>query len=165
MTSVVLLDTSSSMAELVGAQRRIDVLHSILATVLPPARATSDVRLVAFNSVVRELDGARVPEPAGGTALHLALEFVAPMRPVQVIVISDGEPYDPEAALRAARALDCHIVTYFCGDERNHAAVAFLRALAWCSRDGFGQAAVSDLRDPARLTAELRLALAGPDEA
>jgi hypothetical protein len=40
--------------------------------------------------------------------------------------------------------------------------VAFLRALAWCSADGLGHAAVSDLRNPPQPAEDLRLRLVGP---
>jgi hypothetical protein len=56
-------------------------------------------------------------------------------------------------------------MTFTCGcppDLCNHAAVAFLRALAWCATDGLGHAAIADLRRPEVLKAELRLALTGP---
>jgi hypothetical protein len=103
-----------------------------------------------------------LPEPEGGTNLAGALIHIRPLRPRRVIVISDGEPNDPEAALAAARALATHVASYFCGDENNFAAIAFLRALSWCSADGVGQARVADLRHPERLAAELRLLLTGP---
>jgi hypothetical protein len=163
--TIVLLDTSTSMAEPIGNRRRIDVLEDILRQVLP---STPGVRLFGFSSAVTELEGAvaehgvHLPEPGGGTALHLAIQHVAALRPSRLIVISDGEPDDADAALAAARELGCEIVSYFAGDERNHAAVAFLRALAWCSADGLGHAAVTDLRDPRRLETELRLLLTGP---
>jgi hypothetical protein len=158
--SVVLLDTSTSMAEPIGSRRRIDVLADILHQVLP---ATLGVRLFAFSSAVREIERhAPLPEPEGGTALHLALAHAASLAPARVVVISDGEPDDADAALAAARELGCEIITYFAGDERNHAAVAVLRALAWCSADGLGHAAVADLRAPDRLAGELRLLLTGP---
>jgi hypothetical protein len=162
---VILLDTSTSMAEPIGSRRRIDVLADILCQALP---STPGVRLFGFSSAVTELEGAtsehgvHLPEPAGGTALHFAIRHVAPLRPSRLIVISDGEPDDADAALSAARELDCEIITYFAGDERHHAAVGFLRALAWCSADGLGRAAVTDLRDPRRLAGELQLLLTGP---
>jgi hypothetical protein len=158
--TIVLLDTSGSMVELSGVQRRIDALRAILCTVLPDVPGS---RLFAFDSVVRELDGPdAIPEPGGGTMLAEALEHIAPLHPARVIIVSDGEPHSAAAALNDARALNCFIATYYCGDEDNHAAVAFLRALSWCSTDGLGHAAVSDLRKPERLEAELRLALTGP---
>jgi hypothetical protein len=78
------------------------------------------------------------------------------------VIISDGEPLDADAALTTARSLGCQIATFFAGDEKNHDAVAFLRALAWCSADGLGDAGVADLCDPRRLAADLRLLLTGP---
>jgi hypothetical protein len=157
---VILLDVSSSMAELIGSRRRIDVLGDILKQVLP---AAAGARLVAFNSTVFEVQSdAPLPQPAGSTELHSALQHVAPWKPCRVVVISDGEPSQPEAALAAARALGCEIVTYFAGDESNHAATAFLRALSWCSADGIGHTGVVDLRKPERLTAELKLQLVAP---
>jgi hypothetical protein len=160
-TTCVLLDTSGSMSSLVGRQRRIDVLAGILRTVLPQ---TPGARLFAFDSVVREIEPtAPVPEPGGGTNLHAALTQIAPLAPVTVIVVSDGVPDDADAAFAAARKLRCRIVTYFAGDEHDHRAVAFLRALAWQSADGLGHAAIADLRDAPKLAAELTLRLGGPD--
>ena len=157
--TVILLDTSSSMALPVGNRRRADVLADILKAL--PAGAA--IRRVSFNSIVTEVAGKEAwPEPGGGTALASALTFAAGLRPARVIVISDGEPDNAEAALAVARDLGaggCHIETYFCGDERAHEATAFLRALAWCSHDGFGRTAVADLSRPELLEGELRLAL------
>lgn len=159
MSAIILLDTSISMDMAVAGRRRIDVLSDILKVIMP---GVPTARLFAFDSVVRELDGTTLPLLGGGTALGEALKFIASMRPTQVVVISDGEPDNMEEALDAGRALNCQIATYFCGDETNHAAVAFLRSLAWCSGDGLGRTAVADLGNPAKLTVDLRLALAGP---
>lgn len=157
--TVVLLDTSGSMSLPVGEQRRIDVLIDIIGRLMTPV--IPGVRFVAFHSVAWELDGAtyRALQPGGGTALADALTMVAPWRPASVVIISDGEPDEPEAALVAARALRCRLATYYCGDEENHAAKAFLRALSWCSEDGLGQTRVTDLLAPAEVANELRLAL------
>ena len=142
------------------ARRRIDILAETVAAVLPNFPGC---RVLGFSSGIVWIDrGVRVPEPAGGTALHLALEVLLPLRPERIVVISDGEPDDSAAALAAARRLGCAISTYYCGDDGNHAAIAFLRALAWCSADGFGRAAVTDLRKPAALEKDIRLALAAP---
>jgi hypothetical protein len=158
--TVILLDTSTSMAEPIGSRRRIDVLEAILHQLLP---STPGVRLFAFSSAVREIEQhARLPEPEGGTALHLALAHAASLAPARVVIISDGEPDDADAALAAARGLGCAVATYFAGSDDNHTAIAFLRALAWCSADGLGHAAVADLRAPGRLAGELRLLLTGP---
>lgn len=156
--TVILLDTSSSMALPVGNRRRADVLADILGA-LP---VTAGIRRVSFNSVVTEIGADAWPEPGGGTALAQALTFAAAMNPAHVVIISDGEPDNADAAMAAARDLGargCQIETYFCGDERCHAATAFLRALAWCSHDGLGRMAVADLTQPKLLEGELRLAL------
>lgn len=159
--TVILLDVSGSMAEPVGQRRRIDVLADILGQVRPSA--PPDTRVIAFASVVREVaPGDPLPEPGGGTDLRAALEYVARFRPARLIVITDGEPYDMDAALGAARALNCHIIAYYAGDERNHDAIAFITALAWSSGDGVGHSAVADLHDADALTHELKLLLAGP---
>jgi hypothetical protein len=163
--SVILLDTSGSMNEPVGARRRIDVLADILASVLP---STPGVRLFSFNSVVTELieavteHGVSLPSPQGSTALHHAIEQIAPLQPNPLVVISDGEPDDARATLAAASRLSCIIQTFYCGDESNRAAVSFLRDLALCSRGGVGRLGIGDLTRPERLAGDIRLLLAGP---
>jgi len=148
------------MAEPVGARRRIDVLEAVRAEVTP---GLSDLTVIAFGSLSEVIEpGQRLPEPAGGTALHRALVEAARFQPQQVVIISDGLPDDREAALAAARALGCQIITYHCGDEIDFPATSFLRALAWCSSDGRGFTSIADLRKPERLKSELRLLLAGP---
>jgi hypothetical protein len=148
------------MEELSGHRRRIDVLINILK---PVQAITPDARLLAFNSIVMEIaPGAPVPEPSGGTDLAMALDYAAELKPRCVVVISDGVPVDADAAFAAARRLGCDIASYFAGDESDHAAVAFMRALAWCSNDGLGHAAVADLQNPKQLADDLRLLLSGP---
>jgi hypothetical protein len=157
--SIVLLDCSSSMDLPVGERRRIDILADILHQVLP---TTPGARLFAFNDTVSPVASAdRLPQPDGGTELHSALEQIAPWRPRRVILISDGEPSDRAAALRAARMLSCPIDAFHAGPEDDRAAIAFLRNLCLCGR-GVGRATVADLRNPAKLAGELRLLLTGP---
>jgi hypothetical protein len=144
-----------------GGRRRIDRLAGVMRQVLPHA---PNARLLAFSDRIEVVeDPEHLPEPNGGTHLHAALMHAATMRPKRLVVISDGEPSDAPAALRAARALTCTIDAFFVGNEDDREAVAFMRALAKCGR-GLGRAAVADLTDPARLTNELRrvLLLAGP---
>jgi hypothetical protein len=156
---VILIDCSGSMDLPVGDRRRIDLLADTLRLVLPD---TPDARLVAFNDTVSPVASAdRLPEPDGGTALHHAFEHIAPWRPGRLIVISDGEPDDRAAALRAARMLNCPIDAFHAGPKDDRAAIAFLRNLCLCGR-GVGRATVADLRNPAKLAGELRLLLAGP---
>jgi hypothetical protein len=158
---VILLDVSSSMDNPAGGRRRIDRLAEVLRQVLPHA---PNARLLAFSDRVEVIeDPEHLPEPNGGTRLDAALMHAATLRPKRLVVISDGEPSDAPAALRAAHALTCTIDAFHVGDEDNRAAFAFMRALTKCGR-GLGRAAVADLTDPTRLVHELRqaLLLAGP---
>jgi hypothetical protein len=159
--AVILADVSGSMGFPVSLdKRRIDVLRTTLAAILP---SVPDACLVAFNDNVFLLEpGQPLPEPAGNTALHLALERARTMWCDHVIVIADGEPDDKQAAIKVALALDCRISTYYCGEEGNRAATSFLKTLALCSRHGVGRAMLGDLRKPEKLAGELRLLLAGP---
>jgi Mg-chelatase subunit ChlD len=160
-STVIIVDVSGSMDRPVTPdKRRIDVLRDVLARVLPAASGT---RIIAFSAGVLPLEpGEPIPEPAGSTALHLALEHARRARPQHVIVISDGAPDDKQAAINAARALQCRIDAYFCGGEDDRAGLAFMRVLALCSRGGVGRAALADLRRPGTLASGLRLLLAGP---
>jgi hypothetical protein len=157
--ATILLDVSESMnTPVMGGQRRVDLLSTILKNVMMPG-----VRLVAFNDSVIALEpGQQLPEPGGSTALHLALDHVSRMSPRHVIIISDGQPDDERAAIAAARALSCVISTFYCDDETNRAAIAFLKQLALCSRGGVGRPQIADLHRPEKLTGELRLLLTGP---
>jgi hypothetical protein len=156
---IILIDCSGSMDLPVGGRRRIDILADILRQVLP---TTPGARLVAFNNTVSPIASAdQLPEPDGGTDLRRALEQIAPWRPRRVIVVSDGEPDDRVAALRAARALYCPIDAFHAGPEDDRAAIAFLRNLCLCGR-GVGRATVADLCNPGKLAGELRLLLTGP---
>ena len=71
----ILCDCSSSMEERAGARTKASLLAEALdglATDLP------EVRLVAFGSTAAEVAAPPdLPAPAGGTALHLALDLAA----------------------------------------------------------------------------------------
>ena len=118
--------------------------------------------MIELDNAVSE-HGINLPEPSGGTFLAEALGEIAPLHPKQLLVLTDGEPQDERAALSAAKALNCVIHARFIGDESNRAAVAFCRNLSLCSKGGVGRALVSDLRQPAQLTSDIkRLLLTGP---
>ncbi|MFB2530993.1 vWA domain-containing protein [Paracoccus sp. p3-h83] len=122
---VVLADVSSSMAENAGALRKIDVLRQALST-LPPS-----VDVVAFSwQAVDVPHGAALPPPAGSTALHAALNHVAARQPTHVLVVSDGHPDNPRAALDAAARLSCQIDVIYCGPDGDREGAAFMRRLA-----------------------------------
>lgn len=164
MSAVALVDTSGSMVQREGGRRRIDLLADVLQQVLT---ADPAIRVITFGSVPEELTGVepnrRLPEPCGSTALHLALERVAQgPHPSRLVVISDGSPDDPPAALVAAKALAPVIIdAYYVGPDDDRAAIGFMRALSLAG----GRPGVAGLRSLARpdaLAAEIRLRLGGP---
>lgn len=148
---VVLADVSASMAEMAGTRPKIDVLREALASA-PPAR------IVAFSSAVCEVASPLLlPAPSGGTAMHLALDHAARMRPSRTLVISDGEPEDETKALLAAEAVPGVIDVLYCGSETNHAAINFMMRLA---RAGCGRYATRDIRKaPEQLAPSVRAML------
>lgn len=123
---VVLADNSSSMAESAGRRTKAELLSDALLQV-------PTVPVVAFSSMPQDVAAGRpLPPPAGSTALHLALDHVRPRDPTHVLVISDGHPDDPDAALAAADRLGrgVRIDVVFCGPDSDRAGMAFMRRLA-----------------------------------
>lgn len=146
---VVLADISSSMADMAGARRKIDILRDALRPL--PASA----QVVAFGSIPVDVPaGAILPPPSGSTALHLALRHVAPRQPSHIIVISDGHPDDERAALAAAAAMpETQIDVIYCGPDGDREGMAFMRLLA---RGGGQVHRRSMAREPDRLAQAVR---------
>lgn len=166
----ILIDCSASMdTPMPHAQmhRRIDQLREVLTTIL---REFRDVRLFAFSSLPRELegfqqeDGLVLPEPDGGTALHLALDYIGARQPMsRLVVITDGVVDDPGAAIDVARSLaPLTIDAFHVGDETDRMATSFMRRLSLAGGTGRGRWGNRDLSKPALLAAELRGLLTGP---
>jgi uncharacterized protein with von Willebrand factor type A (vWA) domain len=150
---VILADVSSSMAERAGSRRKIDVLADALATA--PDQAT----LVAFSSHVTPVRSAKMlPAPSGGTALHLALDHAHALEATHVLVISDGHPDDPSAALTVADRLDARIDVVYCGPDNDASGMAFMSRLA---RNG-GAAHHRNAASQQFLTDTRRLMIEGP---
>jgi hypothetical protein len=165
--TVVLADTSGSMGLPEGSRRRIDILTDVLRAALAQVPRA---RVIAFSSLPRELDASEprclvLPEPEGGTALDLALDYLPANRlqPGRVIILSDGAPDDAAAALAAARRLaPVTIDAFYCGPDDERAAIGFMRALSLAG----GRPGVSGRRsfaEPKQLAQDLkRLLLAAP---
>lgn len=158
---VVLADVSGSMSEPVGHKRKIDILREALHYAL-----NGGEELIAFASTPTGATPATLPEPAGSTALHLALVEANRHSPRKTLVISDGRPDDESRALDAAAALSGTIDVIYCGPDDDQQAIAFMRRLA---RIGGGQVHVHDIRrdgadaDPLRLTVRRALLPPGAD--
>lgn len=151
---VVLADVSTSMAERAGARLKIDILRGALAQI-PPS-----IRLIAFSSYAEDVTGRPLPEPSGSTALHMALDMAVAADPGHVLVISDGHPDNPHAALQAAdRLKSAQIDVIYCGPDGDYEALVFMRRLA---RGGGTVHRRSMSREPERLAQTVRAALALP---
>jgi hypothetical protein len=142
---VILADVSGSMEDRAGAITKIEVLREALVNVQPDL---PDARLVAFGSTAGEIPGASsLPAPAGGTALHLAIDLAAIMHPARTLVISDGQPDSEDLALAAAARLPGLIDVIYCGPDSDKDAIAFMYRLA---RLGGGRVVVRDVSRDAR---------------
>lgn len=140
--TIILADASGSMAYRVGGRRKIEILGDELAAVLVGALPTETL-LFAFATGTRlVVDPALLPEPGGGTALHVALDHIATFRPARTLVISDGQPDSKDAALAAADRLSGRIDVLYIGPDDDHEAIAFMMALA---RRGGGSCVRHDL--------------------
>lgn len=154
--TLLLLDISGSMSDWVGEYRKIDLLRQALNRELAQGETA-----IAFHSTTAILSSLQaIPDPMGGTALHLAILEGSKLRPKHTLVVSDGRPDDEAQALAAAASLSGIINTLFIGSDNDHNAINFMRQLA---RLGCGKAEVCDLRRPQQqyifpqLIAKLRL--------
>jgi hypothetical protein len=144
--------------------RRIDRLAKVLDYVLKRVRLRS---LVCFNDVPVEVElkgRVLLPEPNGGTALHLALDYVGVIapKPLRCIVLSDGSPNDPGMALAAARSLAPMVIdAYYVGRDNDQIALAFMAELARCGGPG-GKSGVFDLSETQLVAETVLLRLTGP---
>ena len=131
--AIVVVDTSGSMdqADSRGGRRRYDVACEELGKLqeLMPGR----IAVVAFSDAPQFAPGGVPPFTSGGTDLARALAFVKPADGcVRVIVVSDGEPNAPGAAMREARGFKSPIDVVYVGPEGGSGAT-FLADLARAS--------------------------------
>lgn len=138
--NVILLDISGSMNERVeSGQRKIDILREALDRPLLP-----DEVAIAFHSISTQLPNLQsIPEPGGGTALHLALAQVIKLHPRQTLVVSDGKPNLKEQALIEAQKITGLINTLYIGRDNDLDAIRFMRELA---RTRYGVSRTCDIR-------------------
>lgn len=135
----LLADCSSSMDYTTrSGKRRIDHLAVVLGYVLSRVKLQT---LIAFNSVPVEIEigpKVKLPEPYGSTDLALALTYVAELaqRPERLIVLCDGEPNDPELAIRVAGTLGIPIDAYFCADDDFTVGQKFMARLSAAGAEG-----------------------------
>lgn len=136
---VLVLDVSGSMAEhCEPGRRKIDALREVVKSL---RTSGSTFGQIVFESAPRLTDA--IPEPSGGTALHLALGLAATLRPRKLVLVTDGEPDDEQLALDAAARLARPIDVFYVGPGSQRAE-KFLRDLA---RRAGGQYQKTDLAE------------------
>lgn len=133
---VLVLDCSGSMSSEADSpgERRIDALRGVVNSLRLKGMT---FRQLIFNSSHMWSDV--IPEPAGGTDMAGAFEFCAKINPEHVIVVSDGQPDNPQAALLAAKQLRCKVDVFYVGPSNDTHCKDFLQSLA-TSTGGSSQA-------------------------
>lgn len=150
--NILIVDISGSMGEWCGGQRKIDILVQAIQPI------QHQYQVLAFNSSASWITN-QMPEPCGGTALHLALQVAATVHPAHTLVVSDGQPDDESQAIAAAKIVSGTISTLYVGNDSDHKAIDFMRRLA---RLGCGKSYVQDLHintSPLALEGAIRKAL------
>jgi hypothetical protein len=152
-TVMLLIDTSSSM----GGQPVRD-LRKVVANI----QAAGHVPMIAFggpyDAMVRFVDA--VPDPAGGTPLHMAIPFAKEYGATRVVVVSDGAPDLPAQCMIEADAFVGRIDVCYVGGEYG-GGKTFLAELA--QRTG-GRQLDGDLTKTDELTGQVILLLEGDVE-
>lgn len=144
---MLLIDTSSSMdTKLRGTSKRyIDALREAVTTI----KGAGHVPMIAFggpyDAQVRFVDA--VPEPDGGTPLHVAIPFAKEYGATRVVVISDGAPDLPEQCMIEAQNFGGQIDVVYVGDAGDMGSV-FLDKLAQITG---GKRFEGSLSDPKQL--------------
>jgi hypothetical protein len=99
----LLLDVSGSMGEEAEPGRtKIDALREIV-------RGLNAPQIYAFSRVCRKVAREDIPDPSGGTALHVAFAKIKSHRIARAVLITDGIPDDEDAAIREAAGLSLEI--------------------------------------------------------
>jgi hypothetical protein len=153
--SLLLVDCSSSMGDhVITGERKIDKLRAIVETL----RATHPVPMAAFglrSSTTVELVES-IPEPAGMTPLHRAIDFGRVQEANHLVVVTDGHPDSGTLAYAAADAFQGPIDVFFIGDEGD-AGARFCTELARRTGGKFGLTDLSGA--PKELAGRIQLLL------
>ncbi len=148
--SMLLVDVSGSMGETIASgARKIDALRDVVSTL----RETHPVPIAAFglNAKPAVAFVEKIPDPSGMTPLDEGIDFSRQARATHIIVVTDGQPDDQDAALAAAKRFGGTIDVFFIGDENGYGA-EFCRELA---RVSGGAVNVTDLSKPRELAAKI----------
>lgn len=154
---IVIVDTSGSMEseDAPGGKSRYSVACSELAAL--QSTLPGKVAVIAFSDSAVFCPHGTPPMMGESTDLAGALKFckVADVDKIRFIVISDGQPNNPSAALAVARSYVNRIDTIYCGSEVSPHGRDFLTQLAKASG---GQTVTADR--VAALSSKVQLLLA-----
>lgn len=132
---LILMDTSGSMgaSDSIGGKQRYDVASQELRQL--QANLPGKIAVLSFSDNVFFCPGGIPTYQGGSTDLAGALRFarVADVPGIRFIVISDGEPNEPQKALNEAKKYKAKIDTIFCGPEDRPLGRDFLARLAAAS--------------------------------
>jgi hypothetical protein len=133
--AIVLVDTSGSMSatDSRGGRSRYDVACDELRAL--QGSLPGKIAVLSFSNTVEFCPSGVAVFMGSNTNMERALKFakVADVPGVRFILISDGEPDNPEATLAAAKMYKSRIDTIFVGPENDLHARSFLDRLAQAS--------------------------------
>jgi hypothetical protein len=114
-STLLLLDVSLSMNDLDGDERpKIDAVKNIVAKI-------KNAKKIAFSSSVEVIgNGCDLGYPGGNTNLAYAFEYIRTKgiyRGKKIILVSDGEPDDPELAIEELKMLKQPIYIIYIGES------------------------------------------------
>lgn len=160
----LLLDCSGSMSSTINnGKRRITGLRETVRSI-QAERNDNPLKMVQFGVGHEPNFITSIPDPSGGTPLHLAIDFARANRAGRAIVISDGIPDSQGAALEAASRFGGRIDVVFVGNP-GEPGERFLKQLAESTG---GESFTGDLSDPKMLAGKVTLLLttgsAEPDD-
>jgi hypothetical protein len=174
-TVMLLIDTSGSMSSHVleptheqvmsgdytRGKRKIEALREVVKDI----QSQGDVPMIAFGGGMYDDGGAvrfvkDVPEPNGGTPLHLAIPFAKQYGANRIVVISDGMPDMVEGSMEAARAFGGRVDVVYIGAPGDPGE-KFLKALANATG---GVQLTDNMLDPKALASSVIGLLEGPKE-
>jgi hypothetical protein len=131
---LVVADVSGSMLEesALPGKTKLDCLRDALRA------QQAQPRLLAFSGVSWECRGMEelVSKAGGSTNLAGALQHAERLKPIHLLVISDGTPDSEDLALKVAERIanGCIIDALFIGPETDRSGIDFMRRLAAVGR-------------------------------
>lgn len=118
---MLLLDTSGSMGSPINMaepKTRIEGLREAVVEVKQSGSCPMIAFGGGFGQDVRFVDD--VPNPAGGTPMHAAIDLAKTYGATRIVIISDGMPDSRPAALESAKNFGGRIDVVFIGTESDY---------------------------------------------